>query len=160
MLTVTNDCTVLQMFFNFLSNFARHWRENCRPVITRGFFLTVLGRGDICQSPDNSDLLRFPRQLKNKWGLCCEDFSQELSGIMYSVWVLLIQRTLIKFSRSRAGLSGQLGDGTLEIWAFSAWGREAWQQPSSIYKGVIEKVDRLCTWEQRERMTDSSHKLE
>ena len=30
------------------------------------FFLTVLGRGDVCQCPDNSDLSRFPRQLKNK----------------------------------------------------------------------------------------------
>lgn len=71
-LTVTNDCVVLQVFFNNsqnnLHNFTRHWSETDRPVVSRVVLLVLLENwDDFCQLAANWDLSRFPRPFKNHW---------------------------------------------------------------------------------------------
>jgi len=78
--------------------------------------------------------------------------------------VLPIQETLIKFRRSCGGLSGQLGDGTLEMLGnlgFLSLGKGSLTAAFQYLQGDYrESGARLCTGVQREQMTDRSHKLE
>lgn len=74
MLTLNNDyaVSVSEVFFNNsqndLCNFTRNRSEADRPIITKVFFLALLEDWNkVYQLPDQGDLSRFVRILKNNW---------------------------------------------------------------------------------------------
>lgn len=64
MLAVNDDCVVLQVFFNnsknnLLHNFARHWGETHRQVVTKVIPLAIVKNWNVCQLSVIWDLLWF-----------------------------------------------------------------------------------------------------
>lgn len=80
-LAVTDECIVLQVFFNTSQNnlfhdFTRHWSETERCVVSRVLLALLENWDSICQLPVRWDLSRFPRPLKSHWERFCNYISQ------------------------------------------------------------------------------------